>query len=336
MWTVEALENYNPSGSLLSPRGAAATASGMGATSNINAGVLSFNALAAGANANANVSSYADSGATITAGGNVAILANADNNATASTKIISLGVVGFGAANAASLANGGTAAQLNGIAGLSAGGNLTIQALGTDESTSTSQADAGGVVGVNGAGSSADDGPNVMAAVSSSQLINVAGTTNITGLALGNSTATATGAGGGAIHVGDLGRRGVLESDDRSDCGHEHRLEVRRRHQHPQAFDNFNASGNMDTTRSTNAMAASTGGGLADVESAGITDNINSNTNADIQAGSSVSAGHDITIEALTMNQALGHVDGTAVGLGSGWIRGRHGRHDQSDVGRHQ
>lgn len=50
---------------------------------------------------------------------------------------------------------------------------------------------------------------------------------------------------------------------------------------------------------------------------AGITDNINSNTTAVINPGSVVSAGHDLTVEALTSNDALGTVDGTAIGLGS-------------------
>ena len=165
--SLAALHNYEPNGSLVAGMGAQASASGAGGDKSVDAGVISINSLAPSATANATVMSDVNPGATINAADNVALTSQSDNTADSTAGILNFGVVGYGGVASNASASGTTQAQLVAIQGLLADGNLSAIALGTDGATSTSTADGGGVLNIDGSAANANDFPTVLAALSS-------------------------------------------------------------------------------------------------------------------------------------------------------------------------
>ena len=312
--SLAALHNYEPNGSLVAGMGAQASASGAGGDKSVDAGVISINSLAPSATANATVMSNVNPGATINAADNVALTSQSDNTADSTAGILNFGVVGYGGVASNASASGTTQAQLVAIQGLLADGNLSAIALGTDGATSTSTADGGGVLNIDGSAANANNFPTVLAALSSAQLVNVGGDTTIQGLALGNSSADAQGGGGGVIQCGtSLGEASwtpTIEANvgagtDLKSGGNVSIL----------AYDNLDQSGNQDTSRMASASATASGGGVSALEAAETDVNINSSTTALIGTGANVSAGNDLNVNALTFNQAGGDLDATAGGV---------------------
>ena len=312
--SLTALHNYDSNGNLISGKGAAASASGAGGDKSVNAGIVSIDSLTPNATANATVQSDVNAGATINAAGNVALLSQSDNTANSTAGILNFGVVGYGGVGAGATANGTTQAELNAVNGLLAGGNLSAIAQGTDETTSNSTADGGGVVNVGASNAAADESPGVTASLGGSQPIIVGGNTTIQGLALGSSTANAQGGGGGVIQVGtSTGEASwkpsiaasVAGGTDLKSGGNVSIL----------AYDNASQAGNQDTSRSASASATASGGGVAALEAAETDVNVASSTTALIGAGANVAAGNNVIVNALTFNQSGGNLNATAGGV---------------------
>ena len=311
---LSALHNYDQNGNLLAGKGSHASSSGAGGDKNVDAGIVSLNSLSPTATANAAVTNNVNPGATINAGGNVALLAQSDNSADSTAGILNFGVIGFGGVFAHAAAAGSTQAQMNGIDGLLAGGNLSVVAMGINATTANSTADGGGVVNFGASTASADDSPNVLSALGSTQLVNVGGDTTIQGLALGNSNADAEGGGGGVIQVGvsagEASWKPAIEANvgagtDLKSGGNVNIL----------AYDNLNQAGTQDTSRQAYAKATASGGGLAAIEAASAQVNIASSTNAHIEPGANVAAGNNLIVNGLSYNQAGGNVNAAAGGI---------------------
>ncbi len=308
--TLEALHNYSPDGSVVGGYGATAGAGGAGG------GVVYAKKTQANATANADVQTLVDAGATVNASQDVTLMSLSDNSASSSATSDTLGVVALGEISAAATALGSTQAQLAGINGLVAGGNLTVLAQGTNASSTYSQAASGGVFNLDGSDSTSMNSPTVGASLDGAGPVTVVGNTAIAALALGNSSADAEG-----LQI-SLGNAGSSEAEafwtpvvdanigGFTDLKSGGNVSI-------DAFDNFDQAGNADTSRQVNAKATSTGGGIFNLEAAGIGLVVNSQVSAHIGVGASVAAGNDLIIDSEALNQAVGTVDGTAYGIGN-------------------
>ena len=312
--SLAALHNYDQNRNLVTGKGAHSNASGAGADKNVDAGYVSIGSLTPTATADANVQSNVNPGASINAAANVALASLSDNSADSAAGILNFGVVGYGGVTSHATSNGTTQAQFTAMKSLLAGGNLSAMALGTDATTSKSTADGGGVLNIGASTATADDSPTVQAGLGSSQSVNVGGDTTIQGLALGNSNADAEGGGGGVIQVGTSSgeaswtptvQANVAAGTDLKSGGKINVL----------AYDNYDQLGNQDPSRTASATATASGGGVAALEAASTTVNINSSVIANIGAGANVTAGSELNVNALTLNQSGGHLDATAGGV---------------------
>jgi len=312
--SLDAFHNYDANGNLVSGKGAHSSASGSGGDKSVDAGIVSIDSLSPTATADATVASDVNPGATINAGGNVAVLSKSDNSADSTAGILNFGVVGYGGVASQATANGTTQAQLTSIAGLLAGGNFSAVALGTNATTSKSTADGGGVINIGASDANADDSPALSATLSSGGAVNVGGNTTIQGIALGGSSADAEGGGGGVIQVGTSTGEASWTPSVQANVGVGTDLKSGG-DVNILAYDNFDQSGNQDTSRQAYATATASGGGVAAIEAASTNVNVNSTVTANIGAGANLAAGNNLNVNALTFNQAGGHLDATAGGV---------------------
>ena len=91
----------------------------------------------------------------------MALLSQSDNSSDSTAGILNFGIIGYGGVSSTATSNGTTQAQLNAVNGLLAGGNLSAIAQGTDETTSNSTADGGGVLNIGASNATADESPTV-------------------------------------------------------------------------------------------------------------------------------------------------------------------------------
>ncbi|HEV3084808.1 MAG TPA: hypothetical protein VGY66_33915, partial [Gemmataceae bacterium] len=307
--TLQALHNYKPDGSLIGGEGAQASAGASGG------GAISVQNTTATTTANANVQTHVDAGATINAANNVVMQSYSDNTANGSADSFSGGLfAGVGGVAETAFANGTTSAYLGGINGLTAGGNLTILAQGSNSTSSFAQAAGAGVVSLDGSQASAADSPDVLAALSSNHLVSVGGTATVEGLVLGNASADAEGETSSFASVGTSKASASWSPTIEANIGAGTVLQAGGDVK-VLAFDNYNEAGNVDKTRQAYATATATPLGLASLEAADISLSTNSNVNAHIGAGASISAAYNLEVNAQAFNQVGGAVTGGGVGL---------------------
>jgi hypothetical protein len=306
--TLQADHNYNPDGSLIGGHGAHA---GSGAS---GGGVASLEHTQTNAFASATVHTAAGAGATIHAAGNVALLARSDNSADAASHSASGGVIDYGGVEANSTANGVTQATLDSIAGLAAGGDLEVLAQSTNATNSFASADSGGVANLDAAHTSADAVPLVTAALSSTQPVTVGGTADIKALALGGSAADSEGVGGAVIQVGTSRSEASWQPIVQAVVGGGTTLTAGG-DLNVQAFNNFDASGNADFSRTVQATANASGGGAVSIEGAEADPSTISNVLAHIGAGASLSAGNTLNVIARSLDNLQGSSGGGSGGV---------------------
>jgi len=307
--TLQALHNYNADGTLISGKQAQTDAGASGG------GAISVQNTTATSTANANVQTHVDAGAAINAAHDVVVQSLSENTAHGSANSLSGGVFfGAGGVVATSSANGTTKAYLSGIDGLTTGGNLTVLAQGTNSSTSFAQSAGGGVVSLDGSHASANDSPNVLAALSSRHLVSVGGTATIEGLALGNASADAEGESFGVASVGSSKASASWSPTIEANIGAGTNLQAGGDVK-VLAFDNYDRSGNVDKTRQAYATAIATPFGAASIEAADIALHSNSNVNAHIGAGASITAAFNLEVDAQAFNQVAGAVYGGGIGF---------------------
>jgi hypothetical protein len=314
--TLQALQNYDRSGSPVTfvdgsnnPI-SAVSASAQGSSGGLVGGVGGN----AQATADATTLVYIDTGAAITAtSGDVSLVSLSDSDASASAKGVGGGLVGVGEMKATADAYGTTEAFLNGIDAVTAGGNLTLLALGTNNAGADSNAVTGGVVGVDGANSTADAAPTVRAYAGTSQQSHAGGGANIEAVALGNARANAGGASGGVVGVGTSKstakwrptvEAAVLADTPLSTGG---TLLI-------QAFNNYDQYGNEQTGNEAESDSSATGGGVASIQGASSVTDVNASVDAHIGAGANLSAGTDLGLLALSCNQGASFVEGNSYG----------------------
>ncbi len=306
--TFQADQNYNTNGSAIGGDGAHATSGASGG------GVVSVENSHSNAVANANVSADADAGSTIDAGGDVEFLSNSENSADATSHSASGGVVDYGGVEASSSATGTTAASLDGMAALTAGGGLQVIALGTNSTNSYANADSGGVANIDGADTNADSAPDVTALASGTGAMVVGGTAQIVAAALGSSSSESDGAGGAILQIGTSHSESSWDPNVQADIGGGTSLTTGG-DLDVQAFNNYDTSGNPDASETVQSTAHASGGGVASIEGAEADLNVNSYVLAHIGAGADLSAGDSLNVDALSLNMLQGSAGGSSGGV---------------------
>jgi len=296
------------------PSGAA---TGHGARASATAaagGVVAIETCQATATSDATVEALGNPGATIKASQAVTLRATADNTAVASADGVAGGVVAVGGARSSATANGTTRAQADAVAGLEAGGALTLFAQGTNAVSAVSFAASGGVVSVPGTNSAAVARPRIVAAVSATQPVTVGGTADIRAVALGDVTADARGYGGGLVQVGTSRAAATWQPTVDATVGGGTAITAGGDIS-IQAMNNFDANGQQQPLRRVRADATATGGGLVSIESTRTELTVDSAVNARIGPQASLTAGRDLLVISRSRNNLVGTGDGRSGGL---------------------
>jgi len=296
------------------PSGAATGHGARAAATAAAGGVVAIETCQATATSDATVEALGNPGATIKASQAVTLRATADNTAVASADGVAGGVVAVGGARSSATANGTTRAQADAVAGLEAGGALTLFAQGTNAVSAVSFAASGGVVSVPGTNSAAVARPRIVAAVSATQPVTVGGTADIKAVALGDVTADARGYGGGIVQVGTSRAAATWQPTVDATVGGGTAITAGGDIS-IQAMNNFDANGQLQPLRRVRADATATGGGLVSIESARTELTVGSAVNARIGPQASLTAGRDLLVISRSRNNLVGTGDGRTGGL---------------------
>ena len=302
------MHNYNLNSTLVGGNGAHADADASGG------GVISVENTVATSTANATVKCHVDNNALVNAAMNVGLTSLSTNEADGTATSNSGGVVSVGGVGSVVSSTGTTQAFLNSINSAVIGGNLDLLAQGTGSTTSSAQAANGGVVAVAAANASADNIPQVLASISSTNTVKAGGTVSIQALALGNANANSHGAGGGVVQVGTSRASASWQPTVNANVGAGttltagHDLDI-------EAYNNYDVNGNENTGNSASASATATGGGLVAIDGADVTVTTNSNVQAIIGAGTNLLAGNNLNVIALSRDYLTANGQGTSGGL---------------------
>lgn len=284
-------------------------------------GFVGANSGTATAIANADVQAYAGSGTTINGASGVTVKSRASNDAEATTNGDAYGVVGVGTVTATATASGTTKAYIQ-QAALLTGSSLTILAQGLNDADALTDSASGGLISGRGSFSTATANPTVEAYASSGSngSINLTGQTAITALALGDANSTAEGDSGGIGSFGKSKADASWTPNVDAYVGTSSTL-IAGGDVTIQAFNNFNfneatLTGTVNTVKKTTATAKSSVGGIVGGTGSETAVTVNSNVDATIKAGASVtSTGGDVAVIAASRNNVGSTADGKAYGV---------------------
>ena len=247
-----------------------------------------------------NTKAFVD-GAVTTA--DLTITANAQRTATADTMVVSIGIIGSGAA-ADSTANveGDTEVYFGSSSRTTATGNVSANAIVNNRATSKTEGGSGGIVGVGFLDSSTNVKGNTRAFMGAGAQVTQAGNFELQAVGV-NTAKTDTLVGtGGVVDVRGAQATAIVTPV-------------------VEAFiDNnvsmSNVAGNLtvraDSVRAEgDAVAKSYGGGVVDVGAANADTTANPTVNAFIDTGSNIAVGGGVRVEALARTQPLANLGDT-------------------------
>ncbi len=271
-----------------------------------------------------NVEAYVDSGSALSVSGSVSIEASSTSSLSGTTDGGAGGLVGgVGEMSAKATKNAGaTKAYLNDLNSLTAGGNLTDEAIETDNVTTSATAGAGGVgAGVAGASADAEASPNVYAGLSSgdsSAQFTVGGTADIKSFALGNTSAKANGVGAGlAAGVGDSDATSKWTPTVESTIGPWTQISTTTGDIDVRAFNNYSDASTpaQQANNEASSTATASGGAAFSVVGANASSTSDATVTAHLQNNDTISAGNALNVTGASSNRLHAEADGTNGGI---------------------
>ena len=271
------------------------------------------------ATSNASVHALAVTGAVLDAGQNIIITARGDNDARAVADGEVIGLVGAGEARGTSNAFGFTNAGLLNVNTVDAGGSISVVAVGSSDGSTTTDASAGGVIGLAGSNSTTIVSPRVSSTISSSGDINADGSITTTASAIGGGSSIADGTAVGLGSSGASRATGQWNPNVTSSIGAGTTLKAGA-DVNVQAFGNHDELGRINAAKNLRGKATTSGAGAVSTVGTDVGLSTTSTVDASIGAGASVTVGDELNLVARSQNRVdadgFGKVGGL-IGIGS-------------------